>query len=75
MGIHTIDPVSGEFSLGAAGILYSNGRQVHPVRGVTIAGNILDLWNKIIYVGDDLRFYGRIGSPSLLIDKVTIGGT
>jgi PmbA protein len=75
MGVHTADPVSGDFSFGASGVLYSNGKPVHPVRGVTIAGNILNLWNKIISVGRDLRFYGRVGSPSLLIESLTVGGS
>ncbi len=74
MGLHTVDPVSGEFSLGAGGVIYQGGKPVRPVRGVTIAGNILDLWNKIVAVGNDLKFYGNIGSPSLLAEDITVGG-
>ena len=74
MGLHTVDPVSGEFSLGAGGIIYENGKPSKPVRGVTIAGNILDLWNKIVAVGSDLKFYGNVGSPSLLVEDITVGG-
>lgn len=75
MGLHTVDPVSGEFSLGASGVLYRNGKPEHAVRGVTVAGNILDLWNKIIAVGSDLKFYGNVGSPSVLVKDVTVGGS
>ena len=74
MGLHTVDPVSGEFSLGAGGVIYERGRPSKAVRGVTIAGNILDLWNKIVAVGDDFKFYGNIGSPSLLAEDITVGG-
>ncbi len=74
MGLHTVDPISGEFSLGASGVIYKNGKLVQSVRGVTIAGNIIDLWNKIVEVGSDLRFYGDVGSPSLLVDDITVGG-
>ena len=74
MGLHTVDPVSGEFSLGAGGVIYEGGKPLRSVRGVTIAGNILDLWNKIVAVGSDLKFYGNIGSPSLLAEDITVGG-
>jgi PmbA protein len=37
-----------------------------------MSGNILDLFKKIDAVGDDLRFYGNIGSPSLLIGSMDI---
>ncbi len=74
MGLHTADTVSGEFSFGAGGVLYKNGKPAGSIRGVTIAGNILDLWNKINLVGEDLTFYGNVGSPSLLIDDITVGG-
>ncbi len=75
MGLHTADPVSGEFSLGASGVLYRKGKPVHAVRGVTVAGNILDLWNKILAVGSDLKFYGNLGSPSVLVGDITVGGS
>jgi len=74
MGLHTVDPVSGEFSLGAGGLIYEKGKPTKAVRGVTIAGNILDLWNKIVAVGSDLKFYGNVGSPSLLAEDITVGG-
>ena len=75
MGLHTVDPVSGEFSLGASGVIFKGGRPLHAVRGVTVAGNVLDLWNKIETVGSDLRFYGNVGSPSLLVRDITVGGS
>ncbi len=75
MGLHTVDPVSGEFSLGASGIIYRGGKPLYPVRGVTVAGNVLDLWNKIVAVGRDLRFYGNLGSPSVLVKDITVGGS
>jgi len=75
MGLHTVDPVSGEFSLGASGVLYRKGKPQHAVRGVTVAGNVLDIWNKIVAVGGDLKFYGNVGSPSVLVKDITVGGS
>ncbi len=74
MGLHTADPISGEFSVGASGILYSKGEYLTGVRGVTIADNFLNVLNKVTAVADDLRFYGTTGSPSILIENVMVAG-
>jgi len=72
MGLHTANPVSGDFSVGVAGILIENGEEKYPVSEAVISGNILDLFDKIEGVGDDLRFYGNVAAPSLLISGVDI---
>ncbi|MDX9974078.1 MAG: TldD/PmbA family protein, partial [FCB group bacterium] len=64
MGVHTADPISGDFSFGATGLLIENGQLGRPVRGVTIAGNMKDVLRGIVAVGNDLRFFGAYGSPS-----------
>ena len=74
MGLHTADPISGNFSLGASGALYRNGKKISAVRGVTIAGNFLELIKNITCIGEDLKFYGNVGSPSVLVKNITIGG-
>jgi PmbA protein len=75
MGLHMADPVSGEFSLGASGDLYKQGEFVRPVRGVTIAGRLDTLLKNIAEVGNDLTWYGSVGSPSFLVPELTIAGT
>ena len=75
MGLHTSDTISGDFSLGAFGIFYKNGKKVQAVRGVTVAGNFLNLLKDIERVGSDLRFYGNVGSPSILVKNITVGGS
>lgn len=74
MGLHTVDPVSGDFSLGASGIIYKRGKKEKSVRGVTLSGNVLDLWKGVVSVGKDLTFYANVGSPSLLIEQLTVSG-
>ncbi len=74
MGLHTSDPISGEFSLGISGVLYNKGKKKHGLRGITVAGNIKDILNKVEAVGNDIKFYGSVGSPSILIKEVTVGG-
>jgi len=74
MGVHMVDPVSGDFSLGASGMWIEKGKAVFPVKGVTISGSIHNLFSNVEELGDDLRFLGRIGAPSLLVKEIIISG-
>lgn len=76
LNLHTIDPISGEFSLGAAGDYLERGERQYAVQGITIAGNLLGLLSSISGVGSDLTFGGGgIGSPTLVISELSVGGT
>jgi PmbA protein len=75
MGLHTADPISGNFSLGASGLYYKNGKRVQSVRGLTVAGNFFELLKNTVAVGGDLSFYGNVGTPSVLVKNITLGGT
>ncbi|MCE5193993.1 MAG: TldD/PmbA family protein [Nitrospiraceae bacterium] len=72
MGIHTANPISGEFSIGVSGLWIENGEIKFPVKEAVISGDILGLFAKIEAVADDFRFYGNIGTPSLLISSTDI---
>ena len=74
MGMHTANPISGDFSVGAAGFLIENGVVTMPVKGVAIAGNILELFRSVEKVGNDLRFFGAVGAPSLRIAALDVSG-
>ncbi len=74
MGMHTANAISGDFSVGAAGFLIEHGKIAHPVKGIAIAGNILDIFRDVDMVGNDLRFYGAVGSPSLRLKALDISG-
>lgn len=75
LGVHTANPVTGDFSLGAEGMTIENGELGRPVRGVTIAGNVHSLFGKVLGVGNDLKFFGSYGAPSLLIEELMLGGS
>jgi PmbA protein len=45
------------------GLWIENGRFVHPVQEVTIAGNLREMLNNIEMVGNDVTFLGTIASP------------
>jgi PmbA protein len=74
LGLHTADPISGDFSLGASGTWIENGNLTFPVQGAAISGNLMDLFKRVARVGGDLRFMGTIGSPSLLLDHLDVAG-
>ena len=75
MGIHTANPITGDFSLGAGGRLIERGKLGKPVRGIAVAGNILGLLQKVESVGGDLKFFGSVGAPSVRLQELSIGGT
>ncbi|MBR4434517.1 MAG: TldD/PmbA family protein [Clostridia bacterium] len=78
-GLHAgINPVSGDFSLIAKGLLVDGGSVIRSVDQITCAGNFLQMIKDIIAVGSDLRFGppmgSRVGTPSLLIEKLVVSG-
>jgi len=74
MGIHTINPISGEFSIGISGVYYHEGEKVAPVSGMTVAGNVRELLNGITEVGSDEKWLGNVCSPSVLVKELTVSG-
>ena len=74
MGMHTANPISGDFSLGAAGILIKGGQLTRAVRGITIAGNLHNLLHDIQALGSDLRYYGAKAAPSIRINSISVAG-
>jgi PmbA protein len=75
LGMHTANPISGDFSVGVAGQWIEGGKIVHPVREAAIAGNILGIFSGVEAVADDLRFMGRIGAPALLLKPISVSGS
>jgi len=74
IGMHMADGVSGDFSVGAGGFLWRNGRRVHAVRGATLAGNLLEMLNGVDAVADDLTWYGAVGAPTFRVKGLSVGG-
>lgn len=74
MGVHTANPVSGDFSLGAAGFEIRGGKIGRPVRGVAVADNVLGLFRRVARIGGDFRYFGSVGAPSIVVPGVTVSG-
>ncbi|MFC7378456.1 TldD/PmbA family protein [Brevundimonas sp. GCM10030266] len=64
---------TGDWSAGVSGFWFENGQRAYPVSEVTVAGNLKDLWARLV-PGADLEFRGGFNSPSLLFDAVAIAG-
>ncbi len=78
-GLHAgANSVSGDFSLSAAGYFIDKGEITEPVEQITIAGNFLEMLQKITVVGKDLRMSipgsSHIGAPSLMIEEMNVAG-
>jgi len=68
------NPVTGDYSRGAAGLWIEDGRPVHAVEEVTIAGNLGDMLAAIDLVGSDLVRLGAIAAPTLRVARMTVAG-
>jgi PmbA protein len=78
MNTHSINQVSGDYSVSAQGYWIENGKITHPVNNVTIALPLAQLLKNVQSVGNDLTFLpfgGAIGSPTIRVDGVMIGGS
>jgi len=69
-----VNPVTGDYSRGAAGLWIENGELAHPVEELTIAGNLRDMLRDIEMVGSDLRPRNAIAAPTLKIARMTVAG-
>ena len=69
-----VNPVTGDYSRGAAGFWVEGGEIRFPVEEVTIAGNLLDMYRGIVAVGRDVLVRGSKQTGSILVDRLTIAG-
>jgi len=74
MGVHTANPVPGEFSVGAVGFVLENGKKKYAFKEGAVAGDLVSLFDRVVAVGSDLRFFGDVGAPSLLVEGLDISG-
>lgn len=76
MGLHTVDPITGEFSLGAVGHHLAGGEVGASVTGIGLAGTLEDLLKQVATVGSDLRlFAGNTAGSTTLVRDLSISGT
>jgi len=69
-----VNGVTGDYSRGAGGFLIENGTISRPVSGITIAGNLKDMFTNIKMIGSDLTWFGSSAVPSIAISGMTVAG-
>jgi PmbA protein len=69
-----VNPVTGDYSRGAAGFWVEGGEILHPVEEITVAGNLKAMFRGLSGVGRDEECRGSIRTGSWLIDSMTVAG-
>jgi PmbA protein len=75
-GLHSgTNPVSGDFSVGAVGLMVRDGAFAEPVREVTIASTLQRILHDIVHVGADLTWLpGGAAGMTLLVGDMSVSG-
>ena len=75
-GLHSdVNPISGDFSTGASGLLIRNGELAGPVKEFTIASTLQRMLTDVLEVGGDLEWLPmRAAGVSLVVDGLTMSG-
>lgn len=69
-----VNGVTGDYSRGAVGFWVENGEIAYPVHEVTIAGNLKELYQRIVSIGNDQDIRGGIRCGSILVESMKIAG-
>lgn len=71
---HGVNGVTGDYSRGASGFWIEKGKLAWPVSGITVAGNLKDMFLKLT-PANDLRFKSSTNAPTVRIDGMTVAGS
>ncbi len=74
MGVHTLDPVSGRFSVQISGYMIEGGKFTKPVRGMALSGYLKDLLNNVELVADDYKDHVTFVGSTILIKGMSVSG-
>ncbi|MGL4827873.1 MAG: metalloprotease PmbA [Vibrio sp.] len=69
-----VNVVTGDYSRGAAGFWVENGEIKYPVSEITIAGNLKQMLQQIVAVGNDIETRSQIQTGSILIESMKVAG-
>ena len=68
-----VSSVTGDYSRGAAGFWIENGKIAYPVSGVTVAGNLKDMFLNMT-PANDLEFRHGTNAPTIRVEGMTLAG-
>jgi PmbA protein len=69
-----VNGTNGDYSRGASGMWIEDGELAYPVEQITIAGNLLPMYDAIEVIGNDLDLRRTIVAPTLKIARMTVAG-
>ncbi len=69
----SVNSDTGDWSAGASGFWFENGVIAYPVNEITVAGNLIDMYRRLV-PASDLEIRGTMDTPSLFIDGLSVGG-
>lgn len=65
--------VTGDFSVSAGNAFkIENGAIAYPLKPCTVAGNLYESLNSILAVGNDMKCFGDVTCPSVILDKIVV---
>ena len=67
-----VNGITGDYSRGAAGFWVENGEIAYPVDGITVAGNLRDIFVAIEAIGADIDPRSHIRTGSILVGAMTV---
>jgi PmbA protein len=70
-----VNGVTGDYSRGASGFWVEGGVIQYPVAEVTVAGQLRDMFGRIVAVGSDLDTRSSLRTPSILLESAAIAGS
>jgi PmbA protein len=75
-GVHSgVNPISGDFSVGAEGLMIRDGRLAEPVREITVASTLQRMLLSLVAVGADVEWLPSIAAgQTLAIGDMQISG-
>ncbi|GAB1231710.1 metalloprotease PmbA [Ferrigenium sp. UT4] len=71
---HGVNAVTGDYSRGAAGFWVEHGEIQYPVEELTIAGNLREMYQGIVALGNDVQVQGARQCGSVLVERMAIAG-
>ncbi|HTI67815.1 MAG TPA: TldD/PmbA family protein [Caulobacteraceae bacterium] len=69
----SLNPNTGDWSAGVAGFWFEGGALAYPVAEITVAGNLIDIYARLV-PASDLEFRGASNAPSILVDGLAVAG-
>ncbi|CAA9342192.1 MAG: TldE protein, part of TldE/TldD proteolytic complex [uncultured Lysobacter sp.] len=69
-----VNTITGDYSRGAAGFWVEGGQIQYAVDGITIAGNLRQMFQSIEAVGSDIDRRSHVRTGSILLGRMTVAG-